>query len=225
MKKYTLQLPSSSYPAWHFDHATPRQLKLLSFFGFDISKPLTKGWCSNKIFRICSDQANKHLWAAYVYTTGDEIDVSTELKPHDRASLADVVIPDAWRPKKLPGVKSSARIALEQMVCDILLDGSPFDDPLPDINVVGTVFCFSGKFEFGTRVDCQAAVSALGGKYSDGVNDGTQVLVVGHDPNPNWSHGSFGNKILEAMLRRLKNNKPLIVPELLWKCILSQDSL
>ncbi len=64
MKTYELK---SVFPAWHFEPATVRQLKVLGFFGKDISLPLTKGVCSGIIGRLFSDPANKHLWTAYVY--------------------------------------------------------------------------------------------------------------------------------------------------------------
>jgi hypothetical protein len=76
-----------------------RQLKLLSFFGTDINKPLTKGVCSGTINRLFSDPANKHLWAAYVFSTGDEDESGSDLLPHDRSALASVCVPDDWRPK------------------------------------------------------------------------------------------------------------------------------
>jgi NAD-dependent DNA ligase len=221
MKTYTLE---SVLPAWHFAPATTRQLKLLRFFGTDISKPLTKGVCSGIITRLFSDPAKKHLWAAYVFTTGDEDDSSTDLQPHDRAALASVRIPDDWRPNRGSGTTSSARKALEQMVADILKEGSPFDDPLPDVAIAGTAFCFTGEFEFGTRKECQAAVTVRGGMFTDGITRKTQVLVIGNDPNPNWSHGTYGNKIAEAMILRLQHTKPNIIPELLWRKLLSESS-
>ncbi len=211
-------------PAWHFDPATVRQLKLLRFFGADISRPFTKGVCSGLIGRIFSDPANKHLWAAYVFTTGDEDDSSTDLFPHDRAALATIRIPEEWRPKRAAGISPSARKALEQMVADILKDGSPFDDPLPEITIRGTVFCFTGEFEFGPRNECRVAVTARGGTFTDGITSQTHVLVVGNDPNPHWSHGSYGNKIATAMILRMKNGKPTIIPELYWRELLTEKT-
>jgi len=218
MKHYLLK---DVFPDWHFDPATTRQLKLLKFFGVDVSKPITKGICSGIISRVFSDPANKHLWAAYVFTTGDEGDESPELMPHDKNELKQVSIPEDWRPKSISD-SSSARKALEMLIASILKDGSPFNDPPPEIVIAGTSFCFTGEFEFGTRKDCQAAVISRGGTVTDGVTRKTQVLVIGNDPNPNWSHGSYGNKIADAMILRLQYTKPYIVPELLWQELLSE---
>jgi NAD-dependent DNA ligase len=218
MKSYLLK---DVLPDWHFDPVTTRQLKLLKFFGVDVSKPISKGVGSGIISRIFSDPANKHLWAAYVFTTGDEGDESPQLMPYDKNELKQVSIPEDWRPKSNSG-SSSIRMALEDMVADILKDGSPFDDPLPEVVVAGTSFCFTGEFEFGTRKDCQKAVTIQGGTVTDGVTRKTQVLVIGNDPNPNWSRGSYGNKIADAMILRLQYTKPYIVPELFWQKLLSE---
>ena len=84
MKSYLLK---DVLPDWHFDPVTTRQLKLLKFFGVDVSKPIAKGVGSGIISRIFSDPANKHLWAAYVFTTGDEGDESPQLMPYDKNEL------------------------------------------------------------------------------------------------------------------------------------------
>ena len=133
MKTYQLK---SILPVWHFDPATTRQLKLLRFFGSDISQPLTKGVCSGIIARLLSDPANKHLWVAYVFTTGDEDETTTDLQPYDRAALASVQIPDDWRPRRSSGTPSSVRKVLEQMVSDIL-DVVRFEQGKIDLDLQG----------------------------------------------------------------------------------------
>lgn len=220
MKTNHLNYRPSEVPAWHFDPATIRQLKVLRFFGTDLSKPLTKGRASGIIGRLFSDAANKHLWAAYVYTTGDEEHLSADLRPHDKAVLAQIQIPADWHPQHSKRTSAKAWTAMQVLVTEILTDGSPFDEPLPEIKIVGTAFFFSGVFEFGTRKECQAAVLSRGGSFTDRATGQTDVLVIGHDPNPNWAHGSFGNKICDAMILRLQRGKPLIMPENYWKGLL-----
>ena len=221
MKTYILR---SILPDWHFDPATTRQLKLLGFFGIDISQPLTKGWCSGVIGRLFSEPANKHLWAAYVFTTGDEDDTSIALRPYDRAELVDVRIPDEWRPKRATGTTSATRKALEELIADTLRDGSPFDDPLPEVTFSGRTFCFTGEFEFGTRKQCQEAVLNRGGLVSKGITRSTDVLVIANDANPRWAHGGYGNKIEEAMIFKLQHRKPSIIPELYWRTLLDEPT-
>lgn len=212
-------------PLWHFDPATKRQCKVLRFFGVDASKSLTKGYCSSLIRRLFSDPTNKHLWAAYVFATGDEDDSSSDLLPHDREALATVQVPYTQRSKQGPRTPAATREAYEERICEILKQGSPFDDPLPDgISVSDTTFCFTGEFEFGTRKKCQAAITSNGGAFTSDVNSKTDVLVIGYSANPNWSHGTYGNKIMKAMILRLQFSKPYIIPERFWVTLLSNPN-
>ena len=209
-------------PDWHFDPATAGQLKVLRFFGNNIRKPLTKGVCSGIIGRLFSNPENKHLWNAYVYTTGDYDRSSTDLQPHDKAVLARTEIPSEWKPERGSPIPGKTYKALEQLVAEVLEDGSPFDDPLPEIIIAGTTFCFTAKFLFGTRKECEAAIVSRGGSTTDGITSKTDVLVIGDTPNPNWSHGSYGNKIVNAMILKLHHQKPLIIPERYWRAILDE---
>jgi hypothetical protein len=205
------------FPAWHFDPATNRQLKVLRFFGVPIDPAPSKGRAGGIIGRLFSDPVNKHLWTAYIYITGDEDDSTAELRPHDRTALEQVVIPEDWRPRPRFTVSNEKRKALEMVVSDLLKEGSPFDDPLPEISITGKCFAFTGRFEFGSRSDCPNAVISRGGSVSDGVTSKTDVLVIGSDANPAWAHGSYGNKIEAALVRRMQIGKPAIIPEVLWK--------
>ena len=220
MKTYELK---RFIPSWHFEPATVRQMKVLRFFGMPIEPPPTKGVASGLIGRLFSDAANKHLWAAYVYTTGDEESISAELCPHDREALATVVIPEDWHPKRGPSINSADRKALEELISGLLKEGSPFDDPLPEISIRGKFFCFTGAFDYGSRSDCRQAVVSRGGSFTDGVTSKTDVLVIGSDANPAWSHGNYGNKIEAAMACRMKRGNPVIIPEAYWRELLQSE--
>lgn len=207
-------------PTWHFDAATFGQLKVLRFFGVSIEPPPTKGAASGIIGRLFSNPANKHLWGAYVFTTGDEEHTSVELHPHDRDALAEVIIPVEWRPKRGPSIPSAVRESLEDLIGDLLKEGSPFDDPLPEISIAGKSFCFTGCFEFGSRSQCQQAVVSRGGSFTDGITSKTDVLVIGNDASPAWAHGNYGKKIEAAMVSRMRHSKPVIIPEAFWNELL-----
>lgn len=188
----------------------------------DVSKPLTKGYCSGVIARLFSEPANEHLWAAYVHITADNDNQSSALAPHDKEALACVEIPYSGQLSSGPRMRTGFRAACAEKVCEILKEGSPFDDPPPElISVSETSFCFTGEFRFGTRKECQAAVKSRGGSITDDVTRKTDVLVIGYNANPNWSHGTFGNKIMKAMIFRLQFARPRIIPELLWVDLLS----
>ena len=216
----------SWHPRWYFDPATNHQLKVLRFFGLPVDPPPTKGRASGLIWRCCSDPANKHLWLAYLYSTGDEDDSSTNLVPHDKSALAQVVVPEGWQPKRnrQASSESTARTAenqaLEDLVADLLEHRSPFDDPLPILAIAGNHYCFTGQFEFGQRSKCKEAVEGLGGFCTDTVTLETDALVIGGKGSPAWAHGSYGNKIEAAILARMNRGKPAIVPEAFWKELL-----
>lgn len=213
-------MPTDSLPEWHFEPATIRQRKVLRFFGVDISNPITKGVASGIVGRLFSAPANEHLWYTYVYTTGDEGHDSDDIRPHDKAALACTVIPDDWRAKRPPTLPSATRNALEGLVGEILRDGSPFDDPIPDVPIMGTTFCFTGRFEFGSRRECQDATVSRGGLFTEGICGKTEALVIGSGASPNWAHGSYGKKIEAAMVLRMRSGKPLIISEGHWRTLL-----
>ena len=218
MRIYQLK---SLAPSWHFDPATFGQLKVLRFFGIQFDLSLTKGRASGIIGGLFSDREKKRLWSAYVFTTGDEEHTSTELRPHDRAALASVVIPGDWHPKRSPyGPNVKYRNGLEKVVGELLKEGSPFDDPIPEVPITGKCFCFTGRFEFGSRNECQQTVVSRGGSFTDNVTGKTDVLVIGNDANPTWSQGSYGNKIEAAMVNRMDHGKPIIISEVYWIQIL-----
>lgn len=179
-------------PAWHHDPATTRQLKVLRFFGIPMDPMPTKGSASGDVCRLFSDPANKHLWNAYVFTTNDSETSSSELLPHDRAALAQVVIPAEWHPHPRSRLSNDKRTVLEEMVGDLLKEGSPFDDPLPEISIAGKCFCFTGRFEFGQRGEGQQAIISQGGSFTDGVTSKTDVLVIGSDATPTGPTAATG---------------------------------
>ena len=220
MKTYDLK---QFVPPWHFAPATIRQLKVLRFFGKPIEPPPTKGIASGLIGRLFSDAANKHLWAAYVYTTGDEESTSMELCLHDQEALANVVIPEDWHPKRGPAMKSGDRGVLEELIGGLLKEGSPFDDPLPEIPMQGISFCFTGAFDYGSRSCCREEVVSRGGSFTDGVTSETDVLVIGSKASPAWPHGNYGSKIEAAMACRMRGGKPTIIPEAYWRELLQQN--
>jgi NAD-dependent DNA ligase len=112
------------------------------------------------------------------------------------------------------------RRALEGQVGEVLKDGSPFDDPIPDVPIAGTTFCFTGRFEFGSRRECQEATVSRGGFFTEGICGKTEVLVIGSDGSPNWAKGSYGTKIEAAMVLRMHSGKPLIISEGHWTTLL-----
>ena len=213
MRIYELKL---NKPAWFYDPPTNRQLKVLKFFGVDIPVELNKGTASGISTRLFSVEENKELWEKYVYHTGDESQDSPDVISCDLEELRAVIIPDDWRPTRAPGISSDRKARLREMIAEMMKEGSPFDDPVPDIGFGGTSFVFTGKFSSGTRSECQEAVQNFGAIGQKGVNGSTDYLIIGNEGSDNWAAGSHGRKIESAMILRMKTGKPAIISESDW---------
>ena len=202
-----------NWPVWHHDLASPRQRKVLSFFGILFPPNLTKGAASAAITRLMCDAEKEHLWRAYVFVTGDR-EQSEEIHPHDLETLRNFKIPDPEPRKKRPDPEE---------IMEILRQGSPFDDPLPNISISGNMFCFTGKFNFGERVDCENAVKERGG-FIGKVTLETDVLVVGNMPTPSWKAPTFGQKIEAAVNFKKMYGYPFIITETYWETLLHPEA-
>lgn len=229
MRIYKLKLSKHkgeiAKPAWFYDVATNRQIKLLKFFGVDLPAELNKGIASGITARLFRNDDNKELWEKYVYHTGDESQDSPDLAPYKIDELRSIVIPNDWKPKRSPGIPSDRQERLREMISDIMREGSPFDDPVPDIDFDGTSFVFTGKFTSGTRSECQEAVQFCSGKGQNRVNRSTDFLIIGCEGSDSWSKGSHGRKIEKAMMLRMETGKPAIVSEADWIEAIQQHKL
>ena len=201
-------------PKWFYDPPTNRQIKLLRFLGSSIPCDC-KGIASGLIFRLYKDQRNEEkfdLWEKYLFHTGDKFD-SPDLVPFDIEELRKVVVPNDRKSKR----------ALQNLVMEMLKEGSPFDDPVPEIRFAGASFVFTGKFASGTRIECQEAVEALGGVAQNSVTGNTDYLTIGNEGSENWRQGSHGRKIEKALILRMETGKPAILAESDWLAAIQSE--
>ena len=207
-------------PEWFYDPPTNRQIKLLRFLGSSIPCDC-KGIASGLIFRLYKDQRNEekfNLWEKYLFHTGDKFD-SPDLMPFDIEELREVVVPDGWKPEQSTRcrvVPSKRWERFQEQVMEMLKEGSPFDDPVPEIRFTDASFVFTGKFASGTRIECQEAVESLGGIAQNSVTSNTDYLTIGNEGSENWRQGSYGRKIEKAMTFRMETGKPAILAESDW---------
>ena len=201
-------------PKWFYDPPTNRQIKLLRFLGSSIPCDC-KGIASGLIFRLYKDQRNEekfNLWEKYLFHTRDKFD-SPDLVPFDIEELRKVVVPNDRKPKR----------ALQNLVMEMLKEGSPFDDPVPEIRFAGASFVFTGKFASGTRIECQEAVEALGAAAQNSVTSSTDYLTIGNEGSENWHQGSHGRKIEKALILRMETGKPAILAESDWLAAIQSE--
>lgn len=92
----------------------------------------------------------------------------------------------------------------------------PVDDPPPAVTIENHSFCFTGVFDFGSRAECQAAISQRGGMAVDGITKKLHYLVIGNIGSEFWKHSSFGTKIAKAVEYRDRGAPLIIISEPHW---------
>ena len=107
---------------------------------------------------------------------------------------------------------------IDELISGELADSSPFDQPQSPIEFTGKRFMFTGKFSFGTRKECQAAVNGRGGNTPSkkSISQEIDYLVIGAEGSKAWKRGSYGNKIEAAILSRREHGSPAIISEEHW---------
>jgi NAD-dependent DNA ligase len=190
-----------------------RQLKMLRFFGVDAPERLSAGAAGWEIARLMEDVENSELWRRYLYLTEDFDVDSSELKLFRREHLETVSVPWDWNPSV------AERLFREELVAQLLDGASPFDVPQPPVVFDGSTFVFTGRFEFGSRKACEAAVLQRGGALapSETVTHLVDYLVVGAKGNLQWKRDTYGSKIEKAVLERRGHGTPAIISEKHWR--------
>lgn len=92
----------------------------------------------------------------------------------------------------------------------------PLNAPAPPISFAERAFCMTGKFVFGSRKACHAAVEGLGGVVHAAPTATTHYLVVGAIGSCDWIHSTHGRKIETAVRMRANGRRLAIVSEEHW---------
>lgn len=92
----------------------------------------------------------------------------------------------------------------------------PLDDPAPQIVIPNQVFCFTGKFHFGSRAKCEKAVLDLQARVQGNPTMQTNYLVIGLAGSRDWIHSTHGRKIEKAVEYRSCGHGVKIVSEEHW---------
>lgn len=88
--------------------------------------------------------------------------------------------------------------------------------PVDKVVFEGSVFCFTGSFVFGQRIDCEAAIEALGATAVKSVSKKVDYLVIGELASRDWVASSHGRKIEKALLFKEKGFSICILSEQDW---------
>lgn len=92
----------------------------------------------------------------------------------------------------------------------------PLCKPAPPIDFVDKAFCFTGKFNSGTRIWCQNQVIDKGGACSSGITKKLNYLVIGEIGSRDWLHSTHGRKIQKAVEYRDSGVPLHIISEQHW---------
>jgi len=210
-RNYALNTPPESLRVKRIS-ATNRQKKLLNFFEIKFSPQITIGAAGWEIAQIMSNEENHQTWERYLYLTQDFGRDSDQVIEHDPTELDAVEVPEGW------SATEAITKVKDDIVEEFLHNHAPFDCPQPLIEFMAKVFVFTGKFDFGSRKDCQSAVIEHGGEApsTKSVSSATDYLVIGAQGSPKWRKGSYGNKIQAAILARREQGSPAIISEPHW---------
>jgi len=192
--------------------ATNRQKKFLRLFSIPFGPKLSAGAAGIKIEGLMADDSNREKWRKYLFLTQDFDSDSDQLKAFSLADLDKVQVPAGWS-----GQHAMAEFNVE-LAAKIVREESPFDQPQPKVIFKDKTFLFTGNFAFGSRKECQKAVSMRGGIPTDQKQVGHTIdyLVVGSEGSKDWSKGDYGNKIESAILARRQHGTPAIIQEEHW---------
>lgn len=83
----------------------------------------------------------------------------------------------------------------------------------PEVEFVGSKFCFTGASSRYTRTKLAETVSRLGGEVVPSMSAKVRYLVIGADGNPCWAYACYGRKVEKAVELRKAGVRLLIVHE------------
>lgn len=92
----------------------------------------------------------------------------------------------------------------------------PVTQPQPDILFEGSVFCLTGRFVFGSKMECEEFIVDLGGVVIPAPTTDTDYLVIAEVGSPDWAHSTFGRSIEKAIELQGHGHPISIVSEEHW---------
>ena len=92
----------------------------------------------------------------------------------------------------------------------------PLTKPEPEVEFKGRNFCLTGKFVFGSLVDCENTIAEIGGSVSSQPTQETDYLVIGELCSPDWIHTTFGRSIERAVALESQGTPIKIISERQW---------
>ena len=101
----------------------------------------------------------------------------------------------------------------------------PLKKPEPAVVFEGKTFCLTGKFVYGSIVECQETIMEMGGSIVNAPAQDTDYLVIGEFCSPDWVHTTFGRSIERAVELREQGADLQIISERHWVDALATANL
>ncbi|MFT7246614.1 MAG: NAD-dependent DNA ligase [Candidatus Azotimanducaceae bacterium] len=92
----------------------------------------------------------------------------------------------------------------------------PLNKPAPEVGFSDKTFSLTGRFVFGSKVDCEETILEMGGHIVDMPSGDTDYLVIGELCSPEWVHTTFGRSIERAIELRDDGSNIAIISEEHW---------
>ncbi len=90
------------------------------------------------------------------------------------------------------------------------------DDPPPEVVFAGRKFCLTGKFFYGSRIQCEREIQTRQGICQKSPTRATDYLVIGSYAEGTWIQSAYGRKIEKAVTLRTQEFPIRIVSEGHW---------
>ncbi len=138
--------------------------------------------------------------------------------------MADGVITDAERASLLASLQGASGTQFAETGSSTP-ETVAFPADQCEVVFAGRTFVLTGKFQHGTRAECEAATAVAGGSCTDSVSKKVHYLVIGSaGATVSWKQASYGNKIDAAMKLREKGHAIYVLTETAWQDGFAQQS-
>jgi len=93
----------------------------------------------------------------------------------------------------------------------------PLNRPQPEqIDFNGATFSLTGRFVFGSNLECEEVIAEMGGSVVETPGRETDYLVIGELSSPDWAHSTFGRDIEKAVEIKSQGGDIQIISEETW---------
>jgi DNA polymerase-3 subunit epsilon len=108
---------------------------------------------------------------------------------------------DHINPRVTPGrpYDNSMRSALQRVESESNNPMTHDISPTDNIQFKGKVFCLTGDFNFGSKIDVELWLMARGGRCIETLSPVVDYVLVGTKGSKRWAYGSYGTKVKRAM--------------------------